>query len=101
LNDSFEDWNGAELKTCKDLVYKMTLNNTKDHLIFFKIELSPVSKDDLPNLRWPINGIKGSLAANDTTTVALLQKILPMENLMGNKAELEKLEVKLTWKLEP
>ena len=28
LNDSFEDWNGAELKVCQDLVYKMTLSNT-------------------------------------------------------------------------
>lgn len=41
------------------------------------------------------------MAANETSTVALLQKILPTEDLMGNKAELEKLEVKLTWKLEP
>ena len=28
LNDSFEDWNGAEMKSCDDLVYKMTLTNT-------------------------------------------------------------------------
>ena len=47
LNDSFEDWNGAELKMCKDLVYKMTLNNTKDHMVLFKIKLSPKSYSTL------------------------------------------------------
>ena len=98
LDDSFEDWNGSELKTSSDLVYKMTLNNTMGDKIQFKIKLRPVSAAELPNLRWPRNGIKGSLGPNETSTVALLQKILPDEG-MGNKAELEKLEVKVTWKL--
>ena len=64
LDDSFEDWNGAELRTCGDLVYKMTLNNTLDEAILFKIKLSPVSTANIPNLRWPVNGIRGRLAAN-------------------------------------
>ena len=101
LNDSFEDWNGAELKTCSDLVYKLTLNNNTDQPILFKIKLNPVSEHEILNLRWPINGIKGSLTANETATVALLQKILPTEGALNEKAELEKLEVKLTWKAEP
>jgi len=72
LDDSFEDWNGAELKTCGDLVYKMTLNNTQDQKVLYKIKLSPVSADEIPNLRWPVNGIKGSLNPNETAVVALL-----------------------------
>lgn len=29
------------------------------------------------NLSWPINGIKGAIAANEVTTIALLAKIRP------------------------
>lgn len=100
LDDSFEDWNGAELKTCSDLVSKMTLSNTLDQKILFKIKLSVKSEADIPNLRWPVNGIRGVLNPNETAVVALLQKILPTEG-MGNKAELEKLDVNLSWKFEP
>ena len=83
------------------MVYKLTLTNTTDKPIFFKILLSLVSFTEVPNLRWPVNGIRGKLAANEAATVALLQKILPTEMQPGTKAELEKLDVRLEWKSEP
>ena len=101
LDDSFEDWNGAELRTCSDLVYKMDLSNTTDEKVLFKIKLSPGSDAEGLNLKWPVNGIRGSLAAKETATVALLQKILPVEGATEGKTELEKLEVTVTWRAEP
>ena len=83
------------------MVYKLTVTNTTDKQIMFKVKLSLVSFTEVPNLRWPINGIRGKLAANETSTVALLQKILPTNEQPGTKAELEKLDIRLDWKNEP
>ena len=33
LDDSFENWDGSEIRKCSDLVYKLTLNNTQDQKI--------------------------------------------------------------------
>jgi hypothetical protein len=79
----------------------LTLTNTTDRLILYKVSLSLVSFTEVPNLKWPVNGVRGKLAAGETSTVALLQKILPTEMQPGTKAELEKLDVRLDWKSEP
>ena len=99
LNDSFDDWNGAEMKMCDDLVYKIALTNTSDKKVMFKLKLSQKSDADTPNLRWPRNGFRGTLIANETTML-LLDKILPTERSLGDKAELEKLDLKLFIKQE-
>jgi len=78
----------------------LSLNNTQDQKILYKIKLKLVEATDIPNLRWPVNGVRGTLGPNEAANVALLQKVLPTEG-MGDKAELEKLEIVLTWKLEP
>ncbi len=39
-NDSFENWDGASIKTCLDLVYKITLSNTTTDKILFKVGMS-------------------------------------------------------------
>lgn len=77
----------------------MTLNNTQEQKILYKIKLKLVEATDVPNLRWPVNGVRGTLGPNEAATVALLQKVLPTEG-KGDKAELEKLEIVLTWKHE-
>ena len=75
----------------------MTLTNTTDKKLMFKIKLNPKQKeDDTPNLRWPVNGFRGTLAAGEVTTV-LLAKILPTERVLS---EFEKLDVKLAVKQE-
>ena len=40
LDNSFDGWTGDSLKTCKDLVYMMTLNNQTEEKIKFKIKLN-------------------------------------------------------------
>ena len=94
LVDPFADWNGPEMKTCDDLVYKVTLTNTSDTAQKFKLELSLASAGDTPNLLWPVNGYRGQLGANETTHL-LLPKIAPSVRGLGEKAELDKLEIVL------
>lgn len=85
--------------TCDDLVYKLQLSNTTEQPILFKILFAEDEANaGKVNLEWPINGIKGSLAPSENTTVALLPKILPGEAENGGKFELEKLKVSLKWK---
>ena len=80
-------------------VYKLQLSNTTEQPILFKITFKETEADaGKVNLAWPINGIKGSLAPSENTTVALLAKILPGETENGGKYELEKLQVSLKWK---
>ena len=45
-----------------DLVYKLMLSNTTDQRVMYKITFEDLGED--VNLRWPINGIKGSLDRN-------------------------------------
>ena len=59
--------------------------------------LSQLSDADTPNLRWPVNGIKGTLSGKESTQI-LLHKIEPTERKVGAKAELDKLSVRLVVK---
>jgi len=89
------------LRICNDLVYKLSLTNTTDHPVLFKITFAEPTNGESVNLDWPINGIKGGLAAGENSTIALLPKILPEEvSSEVNKLELEKLKVKLNWKAD-
>lgn len=62
------------------MVYKLTVSNMSDMPIVYKISFAEEDghKDNV-NLSWPANGIKGSVAANESTIVALLPKIRPTE----------------------
>ena len=86
------------MKTCKDLVYMMTLSNLTDTPILFKVKLRQLDPTEVVNLRWPVNGIRGTIGANSVATVALFQKIHPTEGVAGEKAELEKLDIQLICK---
>ena len=82
-----------------DLVYKLMLSNTTDQRVMYKITFEDLGED--VNLRWPINGIKGSLHPEENACVALLPKILPGQETQANgKFEMEKLKVNLTWKAQ-
>lgn len=96
LGESFDNWTGDEMLECEDLVYKLSLSNMTELNILFKVTLAENGEE--ANLSWPINGIKGSLAAGENATVALLHKIRPAESSANGKFEIEKLRVKLTWK---
>lgn len=87
------------MKTCKDLVYMMTLSNQTEDKIAFKVKFRLKDPAEVPNLRWPVNGIRGTLAAKTTDNVVLLQKIHPVEGVAGEKAEIEKLDIQLTSKI--
>jgi len=52
------------------------------------------------NLNWPRSGIKGTLGANETAVIALIEKTTPTQLAMSGKTEIEKLDVKLSWKLD-
>ena len=77
MNESFENWTGDEMHSCDDLVYKLTLSNTTESPILYKISFKEVEAGC--NLNYPINGIKGSLAANEMSVIAALltRKISP------------------------
>lgn len=94
--ETFDNWTGDQMHTCDDLVYKLTLSNTTEAPILFKIDFKDTGEG--ANLSWPINGIKGKLAAGERATVALLPKIRPDEAPTGGKYELEKLKVNVTSK---
>lgn len=79
LDDSFDNWAGDELLECDDLVYKLSLTNTTEQPILYKVRFSAPPSGEPVNLDWPINGIKGSMAAGENATVALLAKIFPGE----------------------
>jgi hypothetical protein len=97
LNDSFEGWEGAHIERCEDLVYKFALSNTTDAPIQFRIKLKPKRADQDINLYWPVTGIRGSLGANEAAVVGLLPKLRPTG---GATNELDKLDIKLTWKVD-
>jgi len=40
LDDSFEEWSGSPINKCYDLLYKLTVSNTRQEPIMFKINLS-------------------------------------------------------------
>jgi len=71
VQESFDNWTGDEMQTSNDLVYKLMLSNTTEQPILYKIGLKDLAGEEA-NLRWPVNGVKGSLAAGENATVALL-----------------------------
>jgi len=83
LDNSFENWSGDTLKTCDDLIYLLTLNNATEQKIAYKVKFRVTNPTEVPNLRWPLNGVRGTLAANSNENVALLQKIVPTEGVSG------------------
>lgn len=83
LDDSFDNWNGDTLKSCDDLVYMLTLNNSTEQKIAYKVKFRVANPAAVPNLRWPLNGIRGTLAANSNDNVALIQKIVPTVGISG------------------
>lgn len=62
------------------MVYKLTVSNMSERPITYKISFTEEDgfKDNV-NLSYPANGIKGNVAANESTIVALLPKIRPAE----------------------
>ena len=62
----------------------------------FKIDFKDLGEE--VNLSWPLNGVKGSLAAGENTVAALLTKLRPGDDPAGGRFELEKLRVNLSWK---
>lgn len=98
-DDSFEDWDGAEIMHCQDLVYKFTLNNSTQDPIMFKIKLSEKA-GKTANLNWPRTGIKGQLDVGETKVVCVLTKTRPdAAALSDGLLEIEKLNITLDWKL--
>jgi hypothetical protein len=81
-------------------VYKLSLTNTTEQPVLFKVSFTRSDNGESVNLDWPVNGIKGGLAAGENATVALLAKILPEDSPTTDKFELEKLKVNLTWKAD-
>lgn len=102
MDDSFEGWTGGKIDNCEDLVYKFTLCNTTESPIQFRIKMKPKSADAEINLYWPVTGVRGSLAAQETATVCLLPKLRPTKkhDVIGVATELDKLEIKLSWKVD-
>lgn len=92
LDDSFENWQGAPILTCSDMVLKLTVSNTTQEPILFKIKFETPQKDI--NLDWPRTGLKGALDANETRVVALLTKREP------NAGPIGELKAKLSWKID-
>jgi hypothetical protein len=97
LDDSFEGWKGSKIQNCKDLLYKITLSNTRTEPIYFKIHMSELVPNSDINLNWPRCGVKGALDVGETAVVCLLGKVTPTDNL--GVSEIEKLKVELKWKL--
>jgi hypothetical protein len=58
-DDSFEDWDGDDIRNCADLIYKFTLNNNTGTPICYKIKLSERPDNAPVNLHWPRAGLKG------------------------------------------
>ena len=82
---------------CDDLVYKLTVSNMSEVPILFKVVFNKGAND--VNLSWPVNGIKGQVAANEVTTIALLPKIHPNQShSVDGNYEIEKLSPQITWK---
>ncbi len=78
MDDSFEDWTGETISSCTDLVYKFSISNTTISPIQFRVKLKPKNADDDINLYWPTTGLRGSVAASETSIVALLPKLRPV-----------------------
>jgi hypothetical protein len=97
LDDSFEGWKGSKIRNCQDLLYKISLSNTRTEPINYKIKLSEVEPNSDINLNWPRSGVKGSLDVGETAIVCILGKLEPTDNL--GMSEIEKLKVELKWKL--
>jgi hypothetical protein len=97
LDDSFEEWKGSKIQNCRDLLYKITLSNTRTEPINFKINMSELVPNSDINLSWPRSGVKGALDVGETAVVCLLGKMRATDNLGVN--EIEKLRVELKWKL--
>jgi len=47
---------------CRDLVYKLAVQNTTENPILYRITFKE-DPENKANLKWPINGFKGSLEA--------------------------------------
>lgn len=73
LDESFDTWTGDQMHECNDLVYKLTVTNTSDQPVEYKVNFTEeAGSAGTVNLRWPINGIKGKIAGNESQTIALL-----------------------------
>lgn len=95
MNDSFEGWDGAEVKMCEDLVYKVTLANTANQKRLYKLNLKLISKEDTLNLRWPINGLKGTLLPDEPVTFAFAKVEPTARSVSDLRSEIEKFKVEL------
>jgi len=64
--------------TCADLVYKLTVTNTTEDPVTFRIEINEKQNADKPiNIHWPRTGLAGKLIGNESTVVGMLCKIEP------------------------
>jgi len=85
-----------EMRFC--IIYKLELVNKTGTPILYKIKLEKKPEASDLNLRWPINGIKGS-AEEGNSVAALLSMLRPTMNPEGT-AELEKLDISLSWRID-
>jgi len=67
--DSFLGWDGAPIKQCSDLVYILTLTNTSDLPMCYKINFRENHPDHQANLLWPRQGLLGSIGANEAAKI--------------------------------
>lgn len=95
LDSSFEDWEGEPINRCGDLVYRISLTNTTDKNLKYKIDLKDKGAADV-NLSWPRTGFKGQLGAGKWLVLAVLPKLVP--SAKEDTPETAKLEWKLSWK---
>ena len=97
IDDSFEDWKGSKIRNCRDLIYKITVSNTRSEPIQYKVQMSDSNPGSTINLHWPRSGVKGTLDVGEMEIACVLQKIEPSDNT--GISEIEKLKIELKWKV--
>lgn len=89
-DDSFADLDEAQIHSCDNLLYKISIKNMREdqNSIKFKIRFNAKEKDI--NLQWPHMGVKGNCKHSETESIVIL---LPKINPYDNSDELSKLNL--------
>lgn len=66
-DDSFAELDQEKVQKCSNLIYKITINNSKEGnpAVKFKIRFSAKDDKEQINLQWPRSGVKGQARNSD------------------------------------
>lgn len=91
-DDSFAEFDQEKVHNSSNLVYKITINNSKEggQAVRFKIKFSAKDRNEQINIQWPRSGVKGQARHSEREQIAIL---MPKINPHDDAEDINKLNI--------